>query len=318
MASTSFGKRATRFIVWLCGMLLATAAAITAIEFPYDVDAPLTKDDLEKEQTYYAEAYHKTAPTQEQSATEYETRYMKLAAAAAEESHISDQVRALVERYGLEKKPVLEIGAGRGNLQDIVENYTGLDISASVARFYHKKFVVGSATALPFPDNSFEGSWSIWVLEHIPNPEQSLREWRRVMRDAGTLLLFPAWSSTTWAANGYRVRPYSDFNFAGKVKKALIPIRSSWPYRAAERVPMRLLFGAAGLFGGPTRLHYTRLIPNYKEYWEEDSDAVNSLDRYLVMQWFRSRGDECLNCSGKNGSIFMSHDPWLIIRVHKR
>lgn len=307
-----------RFILWFCGVLFAAVAAVTAIEFPYDVDAPLTKHQLEEEQAYYAEAYRKPAPAREQAPTEYETRYIQLATAAAEATHINDQVRGLVERYGLEKKPVLEIGSGRGNLQDIVENYTGLDISPSVARFYHKKFVLGSATALPFPDNSFDGSWSIWVLEHIPNPEQSLREWRRVMRESGVLLLFPAWSTPTWTANGYRVRPYSDFNFAGKVKKALVPIRSSWPYRVAERVPMRLLFGAAGLFGGPATLHYTRLIPNYKEYWEEDSDAVNSLDRYLVMQWFRTRGDECLNCSGKNGSILMSHDPWLIIRVHKR
>ena len=55
------------------------------------------------------------------------------------------------------------------------ENYTGLDISPSVARFYHKKFVLGSATAMPFPDNSFDGIWSIWVFEHVPNPEQAFR-----------------------------------------------------------------------------------------------------------------------------------------------
>jgi hypothetical protein len=42
---------------------------------------------------------------------------------------------------------VLEIGSGRGYLQDVAQNYTGLDISPSVARFYHKKFVLGSATA---------------------------------------------------------------------------------------------------------------------------------------------------------------------------
>jgi Methylase involved in ubiquinone/menaquinone biosynthesis len=72
-------------------------------------------------------------------------------------------------------------------LQDAAQNYTGLDISPNVARFYHKKFVLGSATAMPFPDNSFEAIWSIWVFEHVPNPEQAFREARRVMRDNGVL-----------------------------------------------------------------------------------------------------------------------------------
>jgi SAM-dependent methyltransferase len=213
---------------------------------------------------------------------------------------------------------VLDIGSGRGYLQDVAEDYTGLDISPTVRRFYHKKFVLGSATALPFPDNSFDGAWSIWVFEHVPNPEQAFRECRRVVRDGGLIMLRPAWNCTTWPANGYRVRPYSDFNLAGKLKKAMIPIRFSAPFKAAEKVPVRFLRGVASLLGGPTTLHYTRLTPNHKEYWEPDSDAVNSLDRHEVMLWFRTRGDECLNCKGVAGSIFMSGEPWLIIRVHKQ
>jgi hypothetical protein len=64
----------------------------------------------------------------------------------------------------------LDIGSGRGYLQDVVENYPGLDISSNVSRFYHKKFVLGSATAKPFSDNSFDGGWFIWAAEHVPNP----------------------------------------------------------------------------------------------------------------------------------------------------
>jgi hypothetical protein len=60
-------------------------------------------------------------------------------------------------------------------LQDVALNYTGLDISPSVARFYHTKFVVGSATAMPFSNDSFDGVWSIWVFEHVPNPERFMK-----------------------------------------------------------------------------------------------------------------------------------------------
>jgi SAM-dependent methyltransferase len=224
-------------------------------------------------------------------------------------------VQSFVDRYDLKRRPVLEIGSGRGYLQDLADNYTGLDISPTVGRFYHKKFVLGSATAMPFGDSTFDGAWSIWVFEHIPNPEQALSELRRVMRDRGVILLFPAWSSNSWAADGYAVRPYSDFNLGGKLIKASVPVRSSLPFRLATRVPARIIRDTASWFG-PTRLHYRRLTPNYKEYWQPDSDAVNSLDRHEVMLWFRSRGDKCLNCEGFAGSILMKSDP-LIIQIHK-
>jgi len=135
----------------------------------------------------------------------------------------------------------LDIGSGGGSLQDAAQNYTGLDISPTAARFYHKKFVVGSATAMPFPDNSFKGAWSIAVLEHVSNPEQALYETRRILKDNGVFFLFPAWNCRSWAADGYDVRPYSDFNLWGKLIKAGIPIRSSVPFRMASLLPNRFI-----------------------------------------------------------------------------
>jgi SAM-dependent methyltransferase len=195
----------------------------------------------------------------------------------------------------------------------LAENYTGLDISPTVARFYHKKFVIGSATAMPFPDDSFDGLWSIWVFEHVPNPEQALREARRVTRDNGVLLLLPTWNCKPWAAEGYEVRPYSDFDLLGKIVKASIPLRSSPPFLAMRFIPNRIVRDVVARFR-PTRLRYRRLNPNYEKYWVADSDAVNSIDVHEAMLWFRSRGDECLNCS--DATVLMGSMP-LIIRVHK-
>ena len=60
--------------------------------------------------------------------------------------------------------------------QDIVEDYTGLDISATARAKYHKRFVQADVRAMPFADGEFDAVWTIWVLEHVPNPEQALRE----------------------------------------------------------------------------------------------------------------------------------------------
>ncbi len=302
---------ATLFFIVVAGVL---TVIIAAVHFPYDVDAPLTRQEVEAARKYYTEAYQK--PVIENPArSEYETEYIRVAQKAAEDFRIDAQVRAFVQRFNLTARPVLEIGSGRGYLQDLARDYTGLDISPSVAHFYHKKFVLGSATAMPFPDNSFDGVWSIWVFEHVPNPEQAFLEARRVTRNKGLLFLLPAWNCTAWAAEGYEVRPYSDFHLGGKLIKASIPLRSSQLFRVMSLVPNRIVRNfVAGL--GPTRLRYRRLKPNYEKYWVRDSDAVNSIDSHEAMLWFLSRGDECLNCEGASVFLPLTSMP-LIIRVNK-
>src|SRR5262245_19208946 len=168
-------------------VLSSVVVFIAAIHFPYDVDVPLTQQQLEAARKYYTEAYQKPE-TENQAPSEYETDYSRAAEGAAKTFRIEELVREFAKRYNLGDHAVLEIGSGRGYLQDIVENYTGLDVSPTVSRFYHKKFVLGSATAMPFPDNSFDGIWSIWVFELVPNPEQAFHEARRVVRDNGVLL----------------------------------------------------------------------------------------------------------------------------------
>lgn len=296
------------------GLALLCVVTLSVLHFPYDVDAPLTQQEIDAAKKYYTEAYQKPV-AESPVVSEYETKYLQVAEAAAKAERIEERVAEFVAQYQLGDRRVLEIGSGRGYLQDLARNYTGLDISPSVARFYHKKFVIGSATAMPFADNSFDGIWSIWVFEHVPNPEQAFREARRVVRDGGLLFLMPAWNCSSWAAEGYEARPYSDFDLGGKLVKASIPLRSSWPFRIAALLPIRAARGAVAQMG-PTRLRYRRLVPNYEKYWVADSDAVNSIDSQEALWWFLSRGDECLNCDDSSMLLPFFSRP-LIIRVHK-
>jgi SAM-dependent methyltransferase len=296
-------------------VMLTLTIVIAAIHFPYDTDEPLTQQEVEAARTYYTQAYQKQVK-ENQASSEYETKYIRVAEQAAKTYHIEEQVTAFVKRFKLSDRPVLEIGSGRGYLQDLAQNYTGLDISPTVKRFYRKKFVLGSATAMPFPNDSFDGVWSIWVFEHVPNPEQAFFEARRVTRDNGVLFLLPAWNCTPWAAEGYEVRPYSDFALAGKIIKASIPLRSLPPFRMMTLIPNRIVRSLVARFGA-TRLHYRRLRPNYDVYWVNDSDAVNSIDSYEALLWFRSRGDECLNCEAVSVFTASKASMPLIIRVHK-
>ena len=172
--------------------VITAVLLISATHFPYDVDNPLSAEELERNRNYYADAYRKNAPLEEQSVSDYDTKYLQIASQASEHNRIEEQVADFISKYQLSKRALLDVGSGRGYLQDVVEDYTGLDISASVSRFYHKKFVLVSATEMPLSDNAFDGAWSIWVLEHVPNPEQALMEIRRVLKNGALLFLLPA------------------------------------------------------------------------------------------------------------------------------
>lgn len=298
---------------------VVVVAVFVAVHFPRATDAEPSGEEIAKTISFYQQAYANPAVSADANPDSGDDIYVKVAAEAAQAMHIKEQVQGFVAEQHLNRKRVLDVGAGQGYLQDVVEDYTGLDISPTARRFFHKPFVLGSATAMPFPDDQFDAVWSIWVLEHIPNPEQALREMRRVVKDGGFIYLYPAWYCTTWAADGYPVRPYSDFNMAGKLSKATIPVRSARLYKALYVGPIRALrFAAEAMTGSPTRLHYTRLAPNYQKYWMPDSDAVSSIDRYEAMLWFLSRGDECLNCESPFRSLAEHVLGPLLIRVRKQ
>jgi SAM-dependent methyltransferase len=244
-----------------------------------------------------------------------QSRYEAIARNAAKMFHTTDRVAQFVDTYHLSKAHVLDVGSGEGLLQDVVEDYTGLDISATARAKYHKPFVQADARAMPFPDGQFDALWTVFVLEHVPNPEQALREIRRVLKPGGYLYLSPAWLCSDLAPQGYAVRPYSDFGLGGKLVKASVPVQNSAAFIALYMLPIRAARLAAWkLHGQPTSLHYRPIAANYDHYWMPDSDAVNSIDMFEAYLWFRSRGDECVNCPA-DSDLIRRADMTLIFRV---
>jgi ubiquinone/menaquinone biosynthesis C-methylase UbiE len=284
--------------------------------YPYDWDPVELPKSISNQSgiAFYGAAY---ADDTTVSDGEEDDIYVKTAKRAAEIFDVNGAIERFVSKYGLKNRKILEVGAGRGSLQDIVNDYTGLDISPTARRYYHKPFVQASATDIPFNDSTFDAVWTIWVLEHVPNPERALVEMRRVLKPDGLLYLDPAWSCTPWAADGYAVRPYTDFGIRGKLEKASLPIRTSPLFQMMYRYPIRAARRIGTSFSPhPTKLRYNRLAPNYDKYWGPDSDAVNSLDRHETLLWFESRGDQCLNCGTATDKFTYFYGP-MIIRVRK-
>ena len=201
----------------------------------------------------------------------------------------------------------MEIGASKGAFQNIVQNYSGLDISESLAKYYKKPFfTVNNDGSYPFNGNIFDAILAIDVHEHIQDINQALLELKRVLKPGGVVYFAPAWQCRPWAAEGYAVRPFSDFAIKGKIIKALIPLRDSVFWRSFSIFPKRIFRHLSFLFGKKYyKLKYKKLNANYDIFWTSDSDACNSIDPHDAILWFVSNGFECLSHPSHLQALFV-------------
>jgi ubiquinone/menaquinone biosynthesis C-methylase UbiE len=110
--------------------------------------------------------------------------------------------KAIPDRQPLD---VLDAGCGPGTCAllyaELGHTVTGLDLSDAMVREARAEatlrksaatFRQGDAQELPFPDASFDVVSSRFVIFTLPRPGKAIREWLRVLRPGGTLLIFNA------------------------------------------------------------------------------------------------------------------------------
>lgn len=98
----------------------------------------------------------------------------------------------------LNKKKVLDVGAGTGRLAVFLANQgaevTALDISGKMLEIIkrkHKKIItrIGDAENLPFDDNTFGIVVAAFLIVHLKDPKRFFDEVYRVLKDDGIFII---------------------------------------------------------------------------------------------------------------------------------
>jgi SAM-dependent methyltransferase len=236
------------------------------------------------------------------------------------ENHDSyDELKTFIDTFQLKDKKCLEIGSSGGFFQDMVNDYYGTDIADTLAQYYHKPYKVGGGGYYPFDNEEFDAIWTFYVFEHIPELQTALLEIKRLLKPSGIVLFKPAWQCRPWAAQGYGVRPYRDFNWKGKLIKASIPIRNSILWRSLFILPKRMVRHVLFLLGYKfIKIRYRKLKANYDIFWESDSDACNWIDPHDAILWFLSHNFECLSHKKLFSMLFVRTGALIFRKVGNR
>lgn len=129
-------------------------------------------------------------------------------------------VKRLINQYvNNENIKILDVGCGTGQLmkelKDVGEIY-GIDFSVHAIDFCRKRGLVevkqGSATSIPYGDNSFDVILALDLLEHVEDDHEAIKEMKRVVKDKGIFIIFVPAFNFLWGRSdeiGKHFRRYS-------------------------------------------------------------------------------------------------------------
>lgn len=158
---------------------------------------------------------------------------------------------------------ILEIGCSGGPLMQRLRqagyaDVTGIDVSAPAIELAHARGVPNASlmdgAALEFADARFDLVIASDVLEHIEDEGKALREWTRVLKPGGQVLIFVPAHSYLWSEHdvvNHHFRRYSRQGLVAAVERAGLRAQRSSFWNAAMFFPTAALRLGRRLLSGP-------------------------------------------------------------------
>ncbi len=158
-------------------------------------------------------------------------------------------IKVLKEALGNESRYVLDVGTGTGFLAillaELGHKVVGIDISKRMLEKAREKavklkldiiFREGDAENVPFSDNTFDTVVCRHVFWTLPNPLKALKEWRRVLKEYGTVVVIDG----KWRTEGLKGILREIFWKIGiVVHERRNPFRSKYNKEIEEKLPFK-------------------------------------------------------------------------------
>jgi len=197
--------------------------------------------------------------------------------------------RPTMSRQGVSRPRILDVGCGTGATLELlaeVGQAVGLDSSRDALRYSRRRgkhrLLLGRGEALPVAEESFDIITALDLLEHIPDDAAAVREFARVLRPGGILLVtVPAlpwlWSEHDEALD--HLRRYTRKRLQGVLKSAGLRVERLSPLIALLLLPIAAL-----------RM-LQRLLPKKKSQPETAFIIPPRLVNWLLigLLWFENR-----------------------------
>lgn len=218
---------------------------------------------------------------------------------AFETSHTDVETRVLDDALP-EGARVLEAGCGRttrlaAHRQRISELVgVDLDAEAGAENGVLDRFVPADLSGpLPLDDGSFDLVYANFVVEHLEHPAAAFREWRRVLRPGGSVVLLTS-NRASPALRAFELLPHRA-RVALKRAGARAAGRDVFPavYRANTPERLSSLLEAAGF--EPVSVAYVATLHRYAGRWPRAAAALRAAERLLpsrlrstIVAWYRA------------------------------
>ena len=187
-----------------------------------------------------------------------------------------------IKRMAEKSKAILELGSGRAAilsaLPGISNRYTGIDFSKDLVRSNSERypgatfFFIFDSSKLNLPTGSFDLIFSVFVLEHVVNPQIFLDEACRLLKSKGKLVIVcPDYMGHLWMAS--QKVGLSQGSGMEKLKKGKILDFLLTGFESRMRIPIYAYFKRLKAHTKPK--FYVNVHPTCFEYkFQPDVDAV--------------------------------------------
>lgn len=170
------------------------------------------------------------------------------------------EINRVLSKYVNNDYKVLDVGAGRLFYRNLIKNYSNNYKSIDFEKTHEDIDYIGTTSKIPLDNNSVDVIFCSQVLEHVPDPSESFKEFNRVLKKGGIAII------TVPFLSYLHNEPYDFFRYT---KYSLNKMSIDSGFEVLELKEIGGIFSFLGYIIGTILISISWRIPllNWITYW---------------------------------------------------